>query len=219
MIQQSTPFPVYTQMDFANTRAIVGACFALLLASACTATGSGAKSASPTPASSVAAGYAEEDYRISPEDILDISVWKEPELQNQVVVRPDGGISFPLVGNVQAAGKTTTELRAELTKAISEFVPSADVSVSIVEIKGLKIFVTGKVRNPGQFLVGRYVDVLQALTLAGGLSTFADGKNVRVLRRTEGRETVFRFNYTQVEKGESMEQNILLQPGDTIIVP
>jgi len=160
-----------------------------------------------------------ETYYISPEDELSISVWREPELQRQVVVRPDGGITFPLIGEIQAAGKTTSELKDTIQSEISEFVPEALVSVTVVSAKGLKIFVTGKVKNPGQFLVGRYVDVLQALTLAGGLTPFADSKNIKILRRSKESEQIFRFNYQQVEQGEGMAQNIVLRPGDTVIVP
>lgn len=160
-----------------------------------------------------------EGYRINPEDVLEISVWKEPDLERSTVVRPDGGISFPLVGDLMAAGKTTGELTAELAQAIDAYVPGAVVSVSISEINGLRIFVTGKVRSPGEFLVGRYVDVLQALTLAGGLTPFADAKKIRILRRGNGGEQVFLFNHDQVRRGNKSEQNILLQPGDTVVVP
>ena len=124
-----------------------------------------------------------------------------------------------LVGNLSAAGKTAPELEAALKARLAEFIPDAVVSVSVKEIRGLKIFVTGQVRKPGQFLVGRYVDVLQALTLAGGLSPFADKRNIRIIRRSNGDETVFTFNYNEVQKGARLEQNILLLPGDTVIVP
>lgn len=176
----------------------------------------------PSQATSQAAAQGEistDSYRISPEDILSISVWREPELQREVTVRPDGGISFPLIGNTLAAGKTTTELQGDITESLSEFVPNAEVSVSVLKINGLKIFVTGKVAKPGQYLVGRYVDVLQALTLAGGLTPFADAKNIRVLRRVNGQDKVFDFNYSAVGRGSDLQQNILLKSGDTVVVP
>jgi len=159
------------------------------------------------------------DYQISPEDVLDISVWKEPELQQTVTVRPDGGISFPLVGNILAAGRTPAELQSDIKIKLDEYIPDAVVNVSVKQIQGLRIFVSGKVRQPGQFTVGRYVDVLQALTLAGGITAFADGKNIRVLRRNGTQETIYHFDYNRVQRGESMEQNIVLRSGDTVIVP
>ena len=176
--------------------------------------------ASPTAgsATATAAGSANE-YRISPEDVIEVSVWNEPNLQRTVVVRPDGGISFPLIGNIEAAGRTAVELQDDITGAIEEYVPDASVTVTVQEIKGLKIFVTGQVKKPGQYLIGRYVDVLQALTLAGGLTPFADRRNIRVLRRMGAQEQVFDFDYSQVQRGEALSQNILLQPGDTVIVP
>lgn len=159
------------------------------------------------------------DYRISAEDVLDISVWKEPDLQRQVIVRPDGGISFPLVGDVPAAGKTPAELQGALRERLETFIPDAVVTVSVVELRGLRIYVTGKVRNPGQFLVGRYVDVLQAITLAGGFTPFANSRNVHIIRREEGREVVYEFDYNEVERGHNLAQNIRLQADDVVVVP
>ena len=164
-------------------------------------------------------GAPVEGYMISPEDVLSISVWREPELQREVIVRPDGGISFPLLGNLIAAGKSPSQLEADITKGIAEYVPDAVVTVSVTEIKGLKIFVTGQVKKPGQFLVGRYIDVLQALTLAGGVTPFADRRNIRILRRSNGGEKVFLFDYNAVQRGNALDQNILLKPGDTVVVP
>lgn len=159
------------------------------------------------------------NYRISAEDVLSISVWKEEDLQGQVVVRPDGGISFPLVGDIAAAGKTPAQLEAEISERLHNYIPDAVVTVSVVELRGLRIYVSGAVRNPGQFLVGRYVDVLQAITLAGGLTPFADENDIRVIRRVNGREQIFNFNYGQVRKGRNLSQNILLEPDDVVVVP
>ena len=158
-------------------------------------------------------------YKIEPEDVLEIHVWKEEELQKEVVVRPDGGVSFPLVGTVHAAGKTTSELESALVKQLSEYIPDVVVTVAVKELNGLRIYVNGKVKNPGEYELGRYVDVLQALSLAGGLTPFADGNDIRILRREEGREVMFRFNYGQVQKGRKLEQNIVLQPNDIVLVP
>jgi len=162
---------------------------------------------------------ANEAYRISAEDVLDISVWREEDMQREVIVRPDGGVSFPLVGNIQAADLTPSELEAAITVRLAKYIPDAVVTVSVVNVQGLRVYVNGKVRSPGQFLVGRYIDVLQALTLAGGLTPFADRKNIRILRRVEGRERVLKFNYDQVERGVNLEQNVILKTDDTVVVP
>ncbi len=167
----------------------------------------------------MAAAPSLEDYQIEPEDVLEIYVWKEEQLQREVVVRPDGGVSFPLVGSITAAGKTTSALEADITKELSEYIPDAVVSVSIKELKGLRIYVNGKVKKPGEYTLGRYVDVLQALTLAGGVTPFADANDIRILRRENGKEVVYRFNYSQVEKGKNLSQNIVLKPSDVVIVP
>lgn len=160
------------------------------------------------------------DYRIAAEDVLDVSVWKEPDLTKQVIVRPDGAFSYPLIGDVRAAGLTTSELETELRGRLSNFIPDAVVTVSVLELRGMRIYVTGKVRSPGQFQVGRYVDVLQAITLAGGFTPFADIKDIQIIRRDrEGRETVFEFNYKEVERGRNLQQNIRLEADDVVLVP
>ena len=161
----------------------------------------------------------DEAYRISPEDVLEISVWREEDLQRELTVRPDGGISFPLVGDTQAANLTPSQLEDKITEKLSKYIPDAVVTVSVVRVQGLRVYVNGKVRNPGQFLVGRYIDVLQALTLAGGLTPFADRKNIKILRRVEGRESVLKFNFDQVERGVNLEQNVILRSDDTVVVP
>lgn len=162
---------------------------------------------------------APEDYRIGPEDILDISVWKEPDLQRQVLVRPDGGVSFPLAGDIQAAGKTPNEVQEEITKKLRRYIPAAVVTVSVAEISGYRIYVLGKVNNPGQFVVGRYVDVMQALTLAGGLTPYADEDSIRIIRRSPAGERTYRFEYAEVKNGDNLDQNILLKSGDVVVVP
>ena len=160
-----------------------------------------------------------DDYKIGPEDVLFISVWKEEELQREVLVRPDGGISFPLAGDVVVAGKTPAEVEQEITTRVQQYIPEAVVTVSVQTVSGYTIFVNGKVKQPGKFVVGRYMDVVQAITLAGGLDTFADEDKIKVIRRQNGRQVVHPFNYTQVKKGKNLEQNIILQSGDVIVVP
>lgn len=165
-------------------------------------------------------GGAMPDYEIGPEDVLEISVWREPELQREVIVRPDGGLSFPLVGDIRAAGKTPAQLEQEIAERLNAFIPDAVVSVSVLQLRGLRIYVNGKVRSPGQFEVGRYVDVVQAITLAGGFTPFADTRNIRVIRRGhDGTEQVFKVNYNDIERGRDMKQNIMLRSDDMVLVP
>lgn len=159
------------------------------------------------------------DYLLSPEDVLEISVWKEESLTKQVVVRPDGAFSFPLVGDVQATAKTVEQIREEIRERLKKYIPEAVVSVSLLKVTGYKIYVIGRVNKPGEFVTGRFVDVLQALAMAGGLTPFAAENDIRILRRVEGNEYVRNFRYADVRKGEHLEQNILLRSGDTVVVP
>lgn len=159
------------------------------------------------------------EYEIGPEDLLDISVWKEKDLQKEVLVRPDGWITFPLVGNIQAKGKTALQLQEEITQWLKQYIPNPVVSVSVKKIAGYKIFVIGRVNKPGDYVVGRYIDVLQALSLAGGLTPFAEEGNIKIVRKENGKENILRFNYADVKKGRRLEQNITLRSGDVIIVP
>lgn len=169
--------------------------------------------AAPTPA--VGGG----DYEIGAEDVLEISVWREKDLQREVLVRPDGWLTFPLVGNVAAAGKTPQQLENDIRQRLRKFIPDPEVSVTVKKIQGLKVFVTGRVGKPGEYVIGRYVDVLQALSLAGGLTPFAKEDKIKVIRRQAGKETVIPFDYSEVKKGKSLQQNITLKSGDVIVVP
>ena len=159
------------------------------------------------------------EYRIGPEDVLHVSVWKEEDLDRQVLVRPDGGISFPLAGDLQVSGRTPLEVQDEIRTRLQRYVPDAEVTVSVEEVSGYTVFVLGEVASPGQFTLGRYVDVLQALTLAGGLTPYASAKNITVRRREDGEEVVYDFNYSDVERGRDRGQNIILQSGDVVVVP
>jgi polysaccharide export outer membrane protein len=158
-------------------------------------------------------------YVVGPEDVLMISVWKEPDLQQEVLVRPDGNISFPLAGDLKAAGLTPVQIQEEIASKISRYIPTPVVTVTVTTIGGNKIYIFGQVRNPGAYVIGRYVDVLQALTLAGGFTEFAKGDDVRILRRESEKESVFPFNYSNIRKGRNLEQNMILKGGDTVIVP
>ena len=164
--------------------------------------------------------FAQDDaYRIGPEDVLEISVWKEEALKKDVLVRPDGEISFPLAGDLRAAGRTVGELRAELAKRLEKYIPDPVVSVLVNRVVSNKIFVIGRVNKPGDFAAGRYVDVLQALSIAGGLSPFADEKDIKVIRKENGKDLVLPFDFRAVSRGQKLEQNIRLQGGDVVVVP
>lgn len=158
-------------------------------------------------------------YQVGPEDILEISVWKEEGLRKEVLVRPDGGLSFPLIGEIQAVGKTTSQLKKEITLRLEKFIPDPVVSVSLLKVVGNKIYVIGKVNKPGEFVAGRYLDVIQALSMAGGLTPFAAENGIKVLRKQDGKDTVYHFRYSQVKNGEDLEQNIQLRGGDVVVVP
>ncbi|WP_415716884.1 polysaccharide biosynthesis/export family protein [Maridesulfovibrio sp.] len=160
------------------------------------------------------------EYRLGPEDVVEISVWGDKDLAREVVVRPDGGVSFPLAGDLKAGGLTVKELRDELKKRISEFIPDAPVTVILRTVEHPKVYVMGKVNNPKSHVMGQNMSVVQALAISGGLSPFADSGNIVILRRNkDGSQKVFHFDYDELANGENLEQNILLQPGDTIVVP
>lgn len=158
-------------------------------------------------------------YKLAPGDALEVSVWKEEDLQKQVILAPDGTISLPLVGSITAAGKTIAEIQQIIAEKLNSYISDPSVTVSLLKNDGNTIFVVGKVNKPGQFLVNRYIDVLQALSLAGGLTVFANESSIHILRRTTGGEIkVFPFDYDDVLDGENLDQNITLEPGDTVTV-
>src|SRR5690606_26467974 len=131
-----------------------------------------------------AEGYPErESYRVNAGDTLEVSVWQEVELQRQVLVRPDGAFSFPLAGEIMAEGRTVREIREELESKLSRYIPDLVSTVTVVEVTGNAIFVIGQVNNPGRFIMNPVLDVMQALSLAGGTTPFASLKNIRILRR------------------------------------
>lgn len=159
------------------------------------------------------------EYRIGPEDVLHISVWKEEDLDRKVLVRPDGGVSFPLAGDIQVSGRTPLEVQDEIRSRLQRYVPDAEVTVSVDKISGYTVFVLGEVEEPGQFTLGRYVDVVQALTLAGGFTPYANNRNIQILRRQDGREVTFSFDFRDVSRGRNLKQNIILQSGDVVLIP
>jgi polysaccharide export outer membrane protein len=172
-----------------------------------------------TGTTAFAAESTPEGYRLQPGDLLQVVVWKETDLQSEVLIRPDGGISFALAGDMQAAGLTTDQLRSELETRVRVLVPGAVVTVSVKAPNGNRVYVIGKVVRPGDFPLLRPIDVMQAISMAGGVTPFANGDAIRVLHRDGTEQKSSRFRYSDVAKGRHLEQNILLQSGDTVIVP
>ena len=159
------------------------------------------------------------EYQIGPDDLLDISVWKEETLQRKVVVRPDGKVSFPLIGEVQAASHSAEEIQNDITQRLKKYIPDPVVTVVIDKVSAYKIYVIGEVKNSGQYQVGHYLDVVQALALAGGLTPYAAENKIKILRRENNVVTVIPFEYAKVEAGIELKQNIILKRGDVVIVP
>jgi polysaccharide export outer membrane protein len=158
-------------------------------------------------------------YRLQPGDLLVISVWKEKDLDAEALVRPDGGLSFPLVGDIDANGRTIEDVRLLLTQRLKPFIPDPVVTVLIKSIGGNHVYVIGKVTRPGEFPFSRPVDVMQALSLAGGTTPFAALNDIVILRRQNGAERVLRFRYGDIERGRDLDQNVVLESGDTVVVP
>ncbi|ACU90663.1 polysaccharide biosynthesis/export family protein [Desulfomicrobium baculatum] len=153
-------------------------------------------------------------------DVLEISVWGDESLARKVLVRPDGKISFPLVGDMQAAGVSVEDLRTELETRIGEYIHGAPVTVMLIESRSSKVSVVGKVQKPGVFPMDGPMSVLQALAMAGGMTPYASTGSVRVVRTdAAGVQSYLPFDYDHVAGGKSLEQNVLLVPGDIVIVP
>jgi polysaccharide export outer membrane protein len=173
-----------------------------------------------------AAARADEDgYRINGGDLLHISVYGEQNLNQDVPVQPDGGIAFPLVGNLNVRGMTLKELQGKVANQLrdSQYFPNLtdnEVTVSMVKATGNSVSVVGQVKQPGTFAYDTQLDVMQALSLAGGLTPFASKSKIKILRRDPaGVQTAILFDYSEVEDGEHLDKNILLRGGDVVVVP
>ena len=159
-------------------------------------------------------------YTVQPGDILEISVWKEENMIKEVLVRPDGGITFPLAGEIYTGGKTIYQLQAALTEKLSIYLSNPVVTISPKQLLGNRIYVIGKVAKPGMYLISSYIDIVQALSMAGGLTPFSAVNDILVLRRSsDGKQDDIKFKYGDIEDGNNLDQNILLQSGDTVLVP
>ena len=176
-----------------------------------------AKPVTPVAASPVAAN--DPDYKIGPQDVLTINVWKEPDVSREVPVRPDGKISLPLLNDVEAAGLTPMQLANALTENLKKFISSPQVTVIVKEINSRRVYVIGEVVRAGTFPLLPKMTVLQIVSSCGGFTQFANPKKIYVLRTKDGKQTKLPFNYKDVVSGKNPEQNIELEPGDTVVVP
>jgi polysaccharide biosynthesis/export protein len=158
-------------------------------------------------------------YRLQPGDIMTVSVWKETELQSDVLVRPDGGFSFPLAGDVDAIGKTVEDIRTLLVERLKRYIPNPVVTVAVKQIGGNRIYVVGRVNHAGDFPLSSPLDVMQAIALAGGATPYAAINDIVILRRQNGEQQALHFHYSDVARGRDLSQNVLLQGGDTVVVP
>ena len=165
------------------------------------------------------AAEAEKDYLIGVGDVLEVQVWQEPDLSRTVKVRLDGKISLPLAGDVQAAGKTTGELDQFLEKKIADLVTEPAVSVMLVENRSRRYYVVGQVGQPGEFPIEFPLTILQAIARSGGFQEWAKREEIKVVRRQGGKDEFLNFDYDEFTKGKNLQQNVLIAPGDTIIVP
>jgi polysaccharide export outer membrane protein len=160
-----------------------------------------------------------ESYVIGPEDVLYINVWKEEALSRTVPVRMDGKISLPLLDDVQAAGYTARQLKEVLTKRLKEFLDAPNVSVIVTEANSYKVYVSGQVKTPGVYRLRSETTLLQIIPMAGGFTDWANQKKILIIRREDGKEKRITVNYKKIMKGDAPDSNIVLRPGDTVIVP
>jgi polysaccharide export outer membrane protein len=188
---------------------------ALLVALAIPAAAQQAASTQSAPKSAA----SDESYLIGPQDVLDINVWKEPSVTRSVPVRPDGKISLPLLNDVQAAGLTPMQLSQALTEKLKKYMDSPQVTVTVTQINSQRVYVIGQVARPGAYPLVPGMTMLQALSTAGGLAQFANGKKIFLLRTSGSTQTKSYFNYKDVVNGKKPEENLVLQAGDQIVVP
>ena len=164
--------------------------------------------------------YAEEgDYLLNPGDELEISVWGDDALHREAVVLPDGSITFPLAGRLKVENRTSTQVEKLLVKRLTPYVPEPLVTVTIKSPSGHRIYLVGKVETPGAYMMTGPMNVLQALSLGGGMDKFADVAHILIIRKTKGQDQYLKFNYNDVASGKNLEANIVLQAGDVIVVP
>jgi polysaccharide biosynthesis/export protein len=167
----------------------------------------------------VAAQVTTGDYKLHAGDRLFVSVWKETEMQKEVVITPDGKVAFPLAGEFAAAGRSVTDVRGEIETRLKKYIPEPVVTVTVVAVAGNVAYVIGQVQKPGAIVMNPSITVLQALSIAGGTTPFAALNDIIIVRGVGGKQKPYVFRYSDVSRGRSLEQNILLESGDVIIVP
>ena len=211
-----------------NSRVFTGLAIAVYLAFGISPASAQSTSPSTSPTTDMArpvqaqgSTVADNDatYKIGPQDVLRIDVWKEPDISRVVPVRPDGKVTLPLLNDVQAAGLTPGQLAAAIATGLKKFITSPQVTVGVTEINSRRIFVTGEVARAGAYPLLPNMTVLQALSSCGGFTQFARVKNIYVLRMEDGIQVKHPFNYKDAVSGKRPEQNIMLQGGDVIVVP
>lgn len=159
------------------------------------------------------------EYVIGPEDVLGINFWRDTDMTGDVTVRPDGRVTLPLIGDLSAAGLTPEQFKEVVHKAASKLIADPSVTVIVRQINSRKVFITGQVTTPGAYPLTSQRTVMQLIALAGGLTEYADKKDITIMRVENGQTRSFRFNYSDVSKGKNLAQNIVLAPGDTVVVP
>jgi polysaccharide export outer membrane protein len=177
-----------------------------------------AQAPNPT-APAQAAPALPEDYVIGPEDVIGVIFWRDTDMSGDLTVRPDGMITLPLIGDINAAGLKPDALKARIQTAAGKYVTDPNVTIIVRQLNSRKVFITGQVATPGAYPLTGPRTVMQLIALAGGLSEYADADNVTIMRQEQGRTLSFKFNYRDVSKGRRLEQNIQLAPGDTVVVP
>jgi len=208
--------------------AVVLATFALCLVAVAqqqlAAAGTPAATTTPTGAADTQTKAAEQatlqqpEYLVGQGDLLHVNVWKETEISQTVVVRPDGNISLPLINEVPVAGLSPLQIQKVITEKLKSILTNPQVTVTVVEVRSKMVYITGEVGKPGAYPMSSPINVLQLIARAGGLNEFANRKNIYILRKDNPKNRLH-FNYKEVVKGKNSEQNITLQPGDTVVVP
>jgi polysaccharide export outer membrane protein len=178
-----------------------------------------APQAPPQASATAAAAALPPDFVIGPDDVLDVRFWKDQDMSGEVVVRPDGRISLPLLNDVQAAGLTPEQLRTRLIEEARRYVETPNATVIVKTINSRKAYITGQVANPGPYPLTSRVTVVQLIAMAGGLREYAEANKIVIMRSEGGRVIPLRFDYTKLAEGKNVSQNIELRPGDTVIVP
>ncbi len=165
------------------------------------------------------AAEAEATYQLNPGDVVRISVWREEELLREARIQPDGTVSYPLVGSVPAAGQTPDQVAAAISDRLARFIPEAVVTVELLEAQGYRVYVIGEVDRPGEYQLSQPITVMQALSIAGGLTPFAGTRGIQILRTSTAEQQRITFDYKAVASDGQLDRNIFLEAGDTVIVP